>query len=276
MKGGILSIPTQLITWHAYNFGDDPEPRSEFLWCLKATQPGDRQIVWEGSGGRGLIAVVDFGEPTRRLRSGRYERWATATPLVPPISRAQLLADPMLAARLTGAGASALQGGPIRLTQEQGQAILRVAGGLPRANVPQDKPRKQDLDDEWDWVGEHDLPPEKLLEIEIADKPRLWKQLGFPTRPALQTRLPSGRRPDLLAPGIVGDVKRRVRANDGPAQIERYIDELAECRPNEAPWRGLWSTQWRTSMRLPRRELARALYQSPCGGATKRRQVDSG
>jgi hypothetical protein len=63
--------------------------------------------------------------------------------------------------------------------------------------------------------------------------------LGFPDAPLKQRHLPSGRRPDLIASDVAGDVKRRVTRIDGPAEMEAYLDELDTARPAEAPWRGL-------------------------------------
>ena len=41
-------LPNQIITWDASNMGD-ADGTGEWLRCLKSTQPGDRQFVWEGS-----------------------------------------------------------------------------------------------------------------------------------------------------------------------------------------------------------------------------------
>ncbi|MDQ3609951.1 MAG: hypothetical protein M3459_13805 [Actinomycetota bacterium] len=73
----------------------------------------------------------------------------------------------------------------------------------------------------------------------ISTKRRLWRSLGFPERPTTQQWLPNGKRLDLIAPGVVADVKRRVYRNDGPAQIEGYVKELERTRPNDGPWRAL-------------------------------------
>jgi hypothetical protein len=43
--------------------------------------------------------------------------------------------------------------------------------------------------------------------------------------------------PDLLAPGVVGEVKRSLTPNNGPAQVERYLTCLEQTRPGDGPWR---------------------------------------
>lgn len=231
-------LPRQAITWHPQNIGAwEGPPQPEFLRCLKATAPGDRQVVWEGAQGRGLVAVVDFGEPLRRTRSGAYERWAVVSFLDSPVSIEAVRAHPVLARRFTGAGARALQGNPIRLTSEEGQAIQDVAGALPPLRMPAMTPRGREPEEE--WTGNEGWPREELLEVVVSEERRLWRRLGFPEAPQRQRRLPSGLRPDLLAPGVVGDAKKRVGRHDGPAQVERYVAELSRIRPQEGPWRGV-------------------------------------
>ena len=78
-----------------------------------------------------------------------------------------------------------------------------------------------------------------MIEAAAANQKHLWQALGFPVAPVRQQRLTSARRPDLLAPGVVGETKRVLRLHDGPAQIESYIEELDETRPEEGPWRGV-------------------------------------
>jgi len=54
--------------------------------------------------------------------------------------------------------------------------------------------------------------------------------------PGDQQRARSSRlRPDLRAPGVVADIKRRTRRSNGPARIEGNITELDRTRPDEGP-----------------------------------------
>jgi hypothetical protein len=68
---------------------------------------------------------------------------------------------------------------------------------------------------------------------------RVWNTMGFPCRPEAQKWISAQDRPDLLAPGVVGEVKNRLRSDWGPAQIERYLNTLDRERPLEQPWRGV-------------------------------------
>lgn len=154
---------------------------------------------------------------------------------VPPIDRDAVLADPVLGRRFGGRGASALQGNAIALTDDEGRAIDALAGGLPPLSPPLTEPT-----DEPGWLSDEPaLPPERIIEGVVSTKRRLWRSLGFPERPTTQQWLPNGKRLDLIAPGVVADVKRRVYRNDGPAQIEGYVKELERTRANDGPWRAL-------------------------------------
>ncbi len=132
--------------------------KGQYLWCLRDTVPGDRQIVWEGAGGRGFIAVVDFGVEARKTEAGRYERWGRFTALKPPISREAIAQHPLLSQPFYGAGASALQGSAIWLTAEQAAAIDELTGGLPRVSPPVDRPTRHD-EAEIHWTNEQGLEP---------------------------------------------------------------------------------------------------------------------
>jgi hypothetical protein len=184
-----------------------------------------------------LVAVVDFGQQRRLVAMGIYEGWGRIQQLEPPIDQDVVRRDPILTVRFFGRGASGLQGTPIRLSPEEGKAIARIAGGLPPQAFPVDEPT---YDEEIVfWAGDDKGPPEAVLEHEIHARRRLWSALGFPSAPHKQRCLPSGRRPDLRAPGVVADVKRRVTRNDGPAQVEKYLEELDVESPENSPWRGL-------------------------------------
>ena len=87
-------LPTQLATWLPERSGYDTvsadgPSEGEWLYGLKDTRPGDRQIVWSGLHGKGIVGVVDFGadvrerEPEDGTRTkGRYEGWGVYTPFV--------------------------------------------------------------------------------------------------------------------------------------------------------------------------------------------------
>ena len=208
---------------------------------LRGTVAGDRQVVWEGGGGRGIIAVVDFGDPKLHVNS-RWRSWGVSTQLerrIPPVA---LRSDPVLAKRFSAQGMKSLQGLPKRLSQEEAAALDRLAGGLPAQRLPGRLPRAGEPVD--DWFGSIDLDPEKTFELAVHTSRYLWQRIGFPEAPVVQQRLPS-RTPrdpilifDLLASGVVGELKRSLSPENGPGQIERYLARLEQSRPADSPWRG--------------------------------------
>lgn len=233
-------LPTQAATWLPPNYTGAGYPDiedGEWLRCLKDTGPAERLVVWEGVAGRGLVAVVDFATQRRAPAARAYEGWGRLQRLSPPIGPDTLASEPLLAERFLGRRARGLQGSPNRLSVEEGEAITRVAKHLPPRALPVDEPT---YDEEIIfWAGDLKGPPEAVLEHDIRTTRRIWKALGFPSTPLKQRCLPSGRRPDLMASGIVADVKRRVSKIDGPAQVEGYLEELNATRPADGPWVGL-------------------------------------
>jgi hypothetical protein len=75
-------LPVQVCTWLEVpsDFRHEGAPGAtdgEWLYCLKFTEPGDRQVVWSGATGERIIAVVDFSGAVRpRVRRRGYEGWA--------------------------------------------------------------------------------------------------------------------------------------------------------------------------------------------------------
>ncbi|MGD9573230.1 MAG: hypothetical protein AB7V62_15210 [Thermoleophilia bacterium] len=237
----LVPLPEQVAFWHPHNFSEREAGAYEpqFLTCLKATDAGDRLLVWQGKDGGGITAVVDFGDPMRPDGTGRYQRWGCVTVLEEPISFERVTADPDLGPRLTGKGGRALQGKPVLLSDHEAFAVSQLTS-LPLFTGPDRNPTPAEFSAEPDlWRALKGLPPEQALEAAVALDAALWQAIGFRTAPTMQKRLPSGRRPDLLAPGLVGEVKRVVRVNDGPEQIEEYIAELEAIHPESAPWRGV-------------------------------------
>jgi hypothetical protein len=185
--------PNQITTWmHQHipseDTGDDDEPW--FLYALRDTVGGDRQAVWEGGGGgRGIVAVVDFGDPKLYVNS-RWRSWGVTTMLDKPISPQMLQADPVLGPRFTPPGMKSLQGRPKRLSEEEGAALDRLAGGLPAQRLPQRLPRAGEPVE--DWFGRIELDPEKTFETAVYMSKHLSKRIGFPEAPLVQQRLRCG------------------------------------------------------------------------------------
>ena len=228
-------VATQICTWMHDNLlleaPDDDQ--GQFLYALKDTQPGDRQLVWEGGSERGIIAVVDFAAPVVRV-AGIYYAWGVTTRLAKPVGHDQLRTDPVLAERFFGSGRHSLQGRAKRLPVDIARAIEKLAV-LPPQRTPSGDPTNAPTDR---WFGAMDIDPESVFELAVLASRKLWRKIGFPSAPIAQVRISPRDRPDLLSPGVVGEVKRRIVPKD-IAQLERYLDELERSRPRDDGWRGV-------------------------------------
>jgi hypothetical protein len=228
--------PTQVEAWLPGDLEEGPDsPEGQWLTCLRDTGPDDRLVVWEGASGRGLIAVVDFAAQRRRPAARITEGWGRVQRLDSFVRFKAIEHEPVLAERFLGRR-HGIRGSPKWLTGEESAAIAKLTHLPPRA-FPIDEPSYDE--DVIFWADEDDGPPEAVLEHTIHSTAALWRALGFPGPPLKQRRLPSGLRPDLRAPGVVADVKRRIRRNNGPAQVEGYIEELDRIEAADGPWRGL-------------------------------------
>lgn len=243
-----MVFPTQIATWEQSNVAADSDGHPQYFQCLKATEDGHRLLAREAQG-RGVIAVVDFATSAVG-HSGRFYAWGVGTELPRPVSNERLLTalDPR-----RGSGFRWAQGGPRRLYEGEAERIADLAGGLPAPRAPDRVPTRRDA--KVIWTGDANLPPEVLIEEIVASKVRVWRRLGFSEGPVRQVVISSEDRPDLLAPGVVGEVKNRIRADWGPGQMERYLKTLDRERPGDAPWRGVLIHGFPTLTTAARRRL---------------------
>lgn len=236
------AVPTQLATWMSHHvLGDDERTDDpQFLYALCATTEGDRQVIWEGGGGRGIVAVVDFSH--HQMHGGtRWFAWGRSSMLTVPVGPEALRTVPELNERFFGRNRTSLQGGVLGLPEAEAAAIDQLAGGLPPQRLPQRPP--QIGEPLHRWLGRIGIDPEKTFELAVHTSPLLWRELGFPEPPTMQVRLDSpGRRTDIIdlySPGIIGEVKRVVTARDGPDQVARYLARLNRERRELGPWRAV-------------------------------------
>jgi hypothetical protein len=217
---GASVLPTQVCTWmpRESNFdwtGAKGASEPQWLYCLKGTRAGDRQIIWSGVEGSGLLAVVDFSGDVRERadKRGRYEGWGRITELRRAIPVEEVL-------------------------RECAEAIDKLSGGLPPQADFSEHPAK--LGKRSGGWGRHSLPPEEIVEVLVRDSSRLARKLGFSTKVITQKVLANRKRPDLWCDaGVVGEVKNRVTATWGPEQIEGSIEQCDTQWPELAPWRGV-------------------------------------
>jgi hypothetical protein len=241
------SPPKEVCTWlpeRSY-FVPDPEEseasEGQWLYCLKDTKLGDRQVVWQGARGGGLVAVVDFnGEVRRRVHPedgrpmSKYEGWGRITSLRRAIPVEEVRRHPVLAGLFGGSIQSVTA-----LTDEEAEVIVELAGVLP---PPEFEEGEIDFGEEGGKWGPRTLPREVITEEIVLDESRIATRLGFPSpvNPGgRKKRLGNGRFPDLWCPdGVVGEVKNLITADWGPAQIEDYIRQCDEDWP-EHTWTGV-------------------------------------
>jgi hypothetical protein len=129
-------LPVQVCTWLFERSGYDGTRQGvsdgQWLYCLKSTRRGDRQAVWSGIDGRGIIAVVDFSGDVRLrtnpAQSRLYEGWGRITALPKPVSVLTAQRHGVLK-RCFGRSVQGVQ----RLDPEVARAIRDCVGGLPPA-----------------------------------------------------------------------------------------------------------------------------------------------
>lgn len=255
------ALPNQIAAWHQQNIGDDdPDDQSftgQYLWCLKATTAGDRQIIWEGTSGRGIVGVVTYGDP--QIQEGnRYARWGRFQMFTNPISRDRLLSTPATSNRFSSNGIRALQGSAIRLTEKEAKAIVKLLGGLRPTRLPIDSP---DWSEELGhWTGKDGLAAETIAENAICSLPYLHHALGLRGKPKRQVRLGPGRA-DIVCGNTIIEVKRAVTTNNGPDQIEGYLQHLAESRKSgKRGLRGILVQQFRLAGAGMKQRLAESPF----------------
>lgn len=227
-------LPNQIITWDPANIGED-DGTEQWLYCLKATGRGDRQLVWEGGSKRGIVGMVTFSGQIRN--KGVIEGWGRHESFQTPITREQLLTHPATSSRFDARGIKALQGSAIRLTEAEAAGILALMGGLPPTEIPWSEP---DDAEPVPWVARKGLPAEKFTENAILQSRALWRKMGLAEPPKQQVTWSTVGRLDLLSGNTVIEVKKSVTADNGPAQIQRYLAHLAkELRVGPREVRGL-------------------------------------
>jgi len=245
------SLPTQVCTWlpresnYAANPPRDSQPSDvgQWLYCLKATERGDRQIVWSGVHGDGLFAVVDFTGEVRarvpnedgKVRRG-YEGWGRITALRRFLTVEQAQRDRVLRPLFM----KSIQG-VWSLTDREARTIDELTGGLPAAaNLDGCEPDWAEPGGGW---AAYPLPPEEIVERIVLGKPRVARKLGFASKvnpKGTRHGLANGDVPDFwCAEDVVGDAKNQVTSTWGPEQIERYIKQCDRQWPEHRPWRGV-------------------------------------
>jgi hypothetical protein len=238
--------------WYEENIAGVDNSDGRYLYALKATQPGDRQLVIEGGDSDlGPIAVVDFGTPAV-WALGRYHAFGSVTMLRPPVTRAMIASNRVL--REYFFAPQRFRGGPKRLTDPHVLNELgRLAGGWPPHTLPTGDPTPT-RDSFGRWSGAINIDPEAVFKNEILTDARLRRSLGFSDAVRGEVYIPAGRT-DLYdgTLRVVGELKRILRAGD-VKQLEDYLDDLLVLDPH---WRGLFIHGHRLSPRVEARLDAR-------------------
>lgn len=229
-------LPTQICAWNHGNILDDRGDTSgQYLYALKATEPGDRQLVWEGGSERGIVAVVDFATAAVRVE-GIWYAWGNSTPLTAPLTHNALREDPALEDRFFGSGGKGwLQGRAKNCPADIAGAISALAGGLPPPRLPTGDPSDQPFDR---WFGDRDIDPECVFELAVIASRRLRRAIGFTGLIVTQRNIGPRSRPDLRSDGVIGEVKRTIAPKD-VAQVERYLEDAQARWPRPDGWRAV-------------------------------------
>lgn len=228
-------LPTQICAWHYRNIVDASEgPAEQWLYALKATEPGDRQLVWEAGTDRGIIGVVDFGTGAVRVE-GIYYAWGRFTDVMPPLTPDLLRNEAVLAERFFGTGKGWLHGRAKRCPIHIAEAIDRLTGGLPSRRPPDRDPSEAPADR---WFGGIDVDPECVFELAVIASRSLQRTIGFARPLITQRHITPGSRPDLLSDGTIGEVKRAIAPRD-VMQVERYLADADEHLARRGGWRAV-------------------------------------
>ncbi len=227
--------PALITAWYPEHVPPYGTP-SEAGWapCLKATLPGERGIVWEppGKGGRGIVGVLDFGEPTSVVhKTFRYAGWSELTLLDPPIDPDAIDAEirPLFSFQGT------VRGIPLEVRSRVHSLLPSVPVRIP----PPAHARERRTMDKRPWRRAHGRWEKEMeIELHIARRKRAWQRLFFREAPQRQRGINPKDRPDLYAPGVVAEIKLRASANDVD-QIERYLRALGADEPRSPKWTGV-------------------------------------
>lgn len=217
-------LPNQIMVWHEENMSEGDDPFGQWLSCLRSTEAGDRQFIWQGSSGRGIVALVTFSGVLRN--EGAIEGWASYFGFESPLSWEALRSHPATAYRFGPRGIKALQGSAIRLSEAESEAIVDMLGGLPETELPILPP--DFLAEVVPWSSVKGLPAEQFIELAIHRIRRLWRSLGLDGPPRRQETWKPVGRVDLVRGNTVIEVKKAVSVDNGPAQIERYLSHLTK------------------------------------------------
>jgi hypothetical protein len=245
MLAGSAVVPRLLMTWAPdYVPPTDAPGRPGWAPCNKATPAGARAVVYEHAsrGGRGIVAVCDFGSATGVPHpTFRYAGWSQLTLLEDPVPRERLLADPILASVF-----GMLKGPPRRLSEDQGRALCALIGDVPEFKFPRAptaRERRTVMRDPWrPGGGDGGWVTEAEIENAIAAHGSAWRKLGFVSAPRTQVAINPRDRPDLLGEDVVGEIKLKATASD-VAQLQRYTGWLDSHKPlRDSRWRGLLIT----------------------------------
>jgi hypothetical protein len=214
--------PTQLCVWnHRYVLRED-SAQGQYLYALNATEPGDRQLIWEGASNRGFIGVVDFDDTAVKV-GGRFYAWGGTTLLKPAVTKSVIERSALLNDRFL-VHTNWLAGRPKRLDAEIAAAVEQLAGGWP----PQRRPTGDRLHEPFErWHGMIEIDPEEVFELAILTSAELRRQIGFSSAVVNQKRISPRSRPDLFDDDkkLIGEVKREIRPRDAE-QVERYLADV--------------------------------------------------
>src|SRR4051812_25355389 len=198
--------PRQVVLWgppevdralRHYNSALDATDYEYASTSLGHSQRGDRAAVYEAGDGRGIVALFDFGGPPVRQDSWGRLAPGILRPLLRPISRAELLANPVLAPPLRKIR------GRRRLNAEQGAAITALVGEpVPFALLQTDPADHGDFDGPVADPG-RSFGTEAAMQEAIATSARAYRCLGFRRSPERESWSDDGqRRFDLVDRGL--------------------------------------------------------------------------
>lgn len=225
---GTSTAPTQVTLWSPQEVARSIE-NAEFedrlaSTGLVTTRRGDRAAIYETQDGRGIVGYFDFSAGMQSQDAWGEMAQGVLQPLDEPVSRTQLLDDPVLAPvfqHIRGRRA---------LNRDQARRIEELTGPVVQELI-------EGPTDGWDFDGptanqETSYGQEAAMEAAILDDPHSWRALGFTSKPRAQRRSDDGKqRYDLISEEqrLVAELKIEATLQVLP-QVDSYLEVLEVTR----------------------------------------------
>jgi hypothetical protein len=230
---GAPPAPTQIIVWHPSELDDFSPGGLHMSSSLSSTRAGTRGVIYRTTADQGVVGVVDFASDATEHPDLGWTAYGVPQLLDEPITRAEMLADPLL--RPVFAGIRGRRAVPTAASGRLDELVRHVPARRPAEPLPPASevwhwaPRRADTA----WINED------AMREAIRNDARSWRRLGFTSLPGRETHPARGTRTrtDLYQLGIIGECKVVMSGLDVLSQLDGYLAHAREEHP-EVDWFG--------------------------------------